>query len=114
MSEPTSNPPDAGDDAPDSARMRALLRGALAEPERVEPPELLGGVQRKIRQRSGGKFYGDAWSTSREDPTQTYLLTSLAMLVAVLVMAAALYSLAGESITVDNEPGPVQVLPPRR
>jgi len=41
---------------------------------------LLGGVQKKLRTRSKGKFYGDGWSTARS-PRSTYLVTSLLMLV---------------------------------
>jgi anti-sigma factor RsiW len=26
------------------------------------PPDLLAGVQRRLQKRSGGRFYGDAWS----------------------------------------------------
>ena len=45
-------------------------------------PELLQGVQRRIRTRSRGKFYGDGWSTAKS-PRSTYLVTSLLMLVLI-------------------------------
>ncbi|MDB4930350.1 MAG: hypothetical protein JWM10_2834 [Myxococcaceae bacterium] len=28
----------------------------------ADAPDLLGGVQRRLQKRSGGKFYGDGWS----------------------------------------------------
>jgi hypothetical protein len=47
----------------------ALLKRSLAKTEDLlgEPKadaELLASVQRKLRKRSKGKFYGDGWSTS--------------------------------------------------
>ena len=42
----------------------ALVKRAL-EPPRAprDAPDLLGGVQRRIRKRSRGKFFADGWST---------------------------------------------------
>ena len=67
--------------------MGALLKRSLAQPEDivVEPAkeaELLRGVQRKLRKRSKGKFYGDGWSTAKA-PRQTYLITSVVMLLLI-------------------------------
>lgn len=64
----------------DEVDMRDLLRSALAPPKGSVAPELLRGVQRKIRVRSRGRFYGDGWSTARS-PRSTYLVTSLLMLL---------------------------------
>lgn len=45
-------------------------------------------MQRKIRQRSKGKFYGDGWSTS--DSKVNYLIVALVMLVLIGVVYFAL------------------------
>jgi hypothetical protein len=47
-----------------SAAMRALLKRSMEEPPKPQEGEILLGVQRKIRKRSRGKFYGDGWSTA--------------------------------------------------
>ena len=66
----------------DEVDVRELLRSALAPPKGAVVPELLQGVQRRIRTRSRGKFYGDGWSTAKS-PRSTYLVTSLLMLVLI-------------------------------
>jgi hypothetical protein len=62
--------------------MRDVLRRALRPPPGAVAPELLEGVQKKLRTRSRGKFYGDGWSTARS-PRSTYLVTSVLMLVLI-------------------------------
>lgn len=64
----------------DEADLRDLLRSALAPPSGAVAPSILPGVQRKLRRRSRGKFYGDGWSTARA-PRSTYLVTSIVMLL---------------------------------
>lgn len=66
----------------DEVDMRDLLRSALAPPPGSVAPELLRGVQSRLRRRSRGKFYGDGWSTARA-PRSTYLFTSLLMLLLI-------------------------------
>jgi hypothetical protein len=66
----------------DEVDVRELLRSALAPPKGAVAPALLQGVQRRIRTRSRGKFYGDGWSTAKS-PRSTYLVTSLLMLVLI-------------------------------
>ena len=66
----------------DEADVRDLLKSALAPPPGAVAPDLLRGVQRRLRRRSRGKFYGDGWSTARA-PRSTYLFTSLLMLVLI-------------------------------
>ncbi len=73
--------------------VRAMLRGALGEPEAM--PDLMQGVQQKLRLRSGGKFYGDGWSTARHPPVNTYLITSLLMLFVLGVIYALIAPLSG-------------------
>lgn len=64
----------------DEVEVRELLRRALRPPAGSVAPSLLSGVQKKLRTRSKGKFYGDGWSTARS-PRSTYLVTSALMLV---------------------------------
>ena len=47
--------------------MRDLLRGALDLKKEEPPPDsaFLRGVQKRLRDRSGGKFYADGWSTAK-------------------------------------------------
>jgi hypothetical protein len=93
--------------------MRSLLRGALSADEPA-PTKVLRGVQKKIRQRSRGKFYAEGWSTARHPPVYTYLLTAALMLVVLFVMYAVLVPTAGEPLPVTNDPAPVQLVPPAR
>jgi len=80
---------DEGEQILDEVDVRELLRSALAPQRTGPPPELLRGVQKRIRQRSRGKFYGDGWSTTRS-PRSTYMVTSLLML---LLMALVFFVL---------------------
>ena len=90
-------PRDTTDDL-EAGSIRALLRKSSGmEPE---APDLVAGFQRKLRKRSGGKFYADGWSTSKEPPIMTYLITSLLMLAMVFVAYAVMRPLSGESISV--------------
>jgi hypothetical protein len=72
----------------DEDEVRSLLRQAMRV-DRRKPVSVLPGVQRKIRQRSRGKFYADGWSTGRS-PSSTYIVTSLVMLVVLAVIYLAL------------------------
>jgi hypothetical protein len=92
--------------------LRDLLRSALQEPR--SSPDVLSGVQRKLRQRSRGKFYRDEWSTARHAPEHTYLITSLLMLAIVLVAYAVLHPLSGEARLAPMTPEPVNIVPPAR
>jgi hypothetical protein len=69
----------------DEVDMRDLLRSALAPPPGAVAPNLLRGVQRRLRKRSRGKFYGDGWSTAHS-PRSTYMVTSLLMLVLIALV----------------------------
>lgn len=102
-------------DADESDKMRDLLRGAMRKDGDEPPPEsqFLRGVQKRLRDRSGGKFYADEWSTARR-PTYTYLWTSVVMLVIVLLVYAVMTSLSGEAIEIENTPAPVQIVFPKR
>jgi hypothetical protein len=96
---------------PDDARdeLRQLVKGALGtEPASVD---VLAGVQKKLRERSGGKFYADEWSTAKQPPTLTFLVTSALMLVVVIIAYAVLAPLRGHAESVKTEPAPIDVLP---
>ncbi|MDI1450054.1 hypothetical protein [Polyangium sp. 6x1] len=86
------------DEAPlDEVEVRELLRRALRPPPGSVAPSLLGGVQKKLRTRSRGKFYGDGWSTSRS-PRSTYLVTSILMLVLVAFVFLVLVPWGGGAL----------------
>lgn len=91
---------------PDDA-LRSMLRGALRE--EAPPPNVLAGVQKKIRERSRGKFYADGWSTAKHPPFNTYLVTSLLMLAVLVISYALLSPLVGSPEPVRNLPAPVPV-----
>ena len=96
--------PDADSESDDDVEeievpaLSALLKRSLAapEPDPAEPSKedaekeraLLIGVQRKLRQRSKGKFYGDGWSTTHS--RMNYALVAGVMLVVVVAVYLAL------------------------
>ena len=68
--------------------VRALLKRSLArDVENV--PDLLAGVQRRIRARSKGKFYADGWSTTQARMSYALigLLTLLLVVLAYFVLS---------------------------
>src|SRR4051812_1623550 len=113
-----SKPPGDGVEAPatpdteTSEELAAELRSALKGGEAEAPPDVLAGFQKKLRERSGGKFYEDGWSTSRHPPINTYLITSLMMLAVLGIIYALLAPLSGEPVPVENTPQPVQIIGP--
>lgn len=73
----------------DTAQLRALLKRSLSEDVIArDSPDLLGGVQRRIRRRSRGKFFADGWSTTQA--RASYVLLAL---VTLLLVALAYYAL---------------------
>jgi hypothetical protein len=102
-------PPDETENEELGAELRSALKGGSNE---EAAPDVLGGFQRKLRERSRGKFYADGWSTSRHAPINTYLITSLMMLAVLGVIYALLAPLSGEPLPVENTPQPVQVISP--
>jgi hypothetical protein len=70
--------------------VRALVQRTLTTPPRDTPTNartsdaLVEAVQKTLRERSGGKFYGDGWSTTPK--TRAYLFVALAMLVTVTLV----------------------------
>jgi hypothetical protein len=87
--EQAHNPPHEERSSEEQDAMRALLKRSLgADAPEAETPDVLRGVQRKIRQRSKGKFFGDGWSTAQT--RVSYVLVAAAMLVLVAVVYFAL------------------------
>jgi hypothetical protein len=81
----------------DELDMRDLLRSALAPPPGAVAPSILPGVQRKLRRRSRGKFYGDGWSTAKA-PRSTYLVTSIVMLLLIAFVFLVLIPWGGGAL----------------
>jgi hypothetical protein len=76
----------------DDPALSALLKKSLSADVEKAPPidekKLLQGVQRKLRKRSKGKFYGDGWSTSQSK--LNYALVAAVMLVTIVAVYLAL------------------------
>jgi hypothetical protein len=81
----------------DEVDLRELMRSVMDRPPAGAPPNILGGVQRKLRTRSRGKFYGDGWSTART-PRSTYLVTSLFMLALIAFVFLVLIPWGGGAL----------------
>lgn len=107
MSEDSGNEPV---NLEEDERLRSMLRGALRVSE--EPPDLLAGFQKKVRERSDGKFYADGWSTARHPPVNTYLVTGLMIWGALAVIYALLSPLSGNAEKVRNQAAPINVVAP--
>jgi hypothetical protein len=77
------------DDPLERDPMRELLKRSLAvEALAKESPALVAGVQRRIRQRSRGRFFADGWSTTQA--RASYLLAGLMTLAIAIVAYLAL------------------------
>jgi len=76
-------------DARDEALVRDLLKRTMS-PEAIhrDAPDLLHGVQRRIRKRSRGKFFGDGWSTGQQ--RIGYVLVAMLTLLLVAIAYVAL------------------------
>ncbi len=68
----------------DAVDVKDLLRKALAPPTDGKEPNISERVQRRIRERSEGRFFATRWSTSSA-PAATFLVTSLLMLLVALL-----------------------------
>jgi hypothetical protein len=102
-------PAPAEDDDAEVESIRQLLRGASSQ---ARPPavDVLRGVQSKIRERSRGKYFDDGWSTTRQPPISTFLVTSLVMLAIGVFVYLVLTPLRGDAVRVAPPP-PVNVVP---
>jgi hypothetical protein len=83
-----SDQPEPTDDEREARAMRDLLKRSLAA-DAENAPDLLVGVQRRIRSRSRGKFFADGWST-----TQTRASYTLVALITLLLVVVAYYLLS--------------------
>ncbi|HLK35829.1 MAG TPA: hypothetical protein VKU41_03680 [Polyangiaceae bacterium] len=72
-----------------SSAVRDLVRRSLStDTLGRDTPDLLSGVQRRIRKRSRGKFFADGWSTSQA--RTSYVLVGV---MTLLLVALAYYTL---------------------
>jgi hypothetical protein len=79
-----TEPEETREDEREDEAMRGLLKRALAEDVVAkDAPDLLQGVQRRIRKRSRGKFFADGWSTGQA--RIGYVLVALVTLVLVAI-----------------------------
>ncbi|MFO0664903.1 MAG: hypothetical protein U0174_13185 [Polyangiaceae bacterium] len=85
---PVDEPPPPDDELEDSQAMRALLKRAMPKAEDVPDDYILKGVQKKLRVRSKGKFFGDGWSTTQT--RMSYGLVALTMLIILCLMFFAI------------------------
>jgi hypothetical protein len=84
-----SDTPERDEDDRSSEAMRDLLKRSLStDALSKDAPDLLPGVQRRIRKRSRGKFFGDGWSTTQA--RTSYVLVGL---VTLLLVALAYFAL---------------------
>jgi hypothetical protein len=77
-----SDQPEPTDDEREAGAVRELLKRSLAADEQ-NAPDLLVGVQRRIRNRSRGKFFADGWSTTQA--RASYALVALLTLLLVVL-----------------------------
>jgi hypothetical protein len=96
-SEPDGPPSHLEDYDLDEVDVRDLLRAALRPPEE-DDEKLRRRVQAQIREGSRGRFYADGWSTAKA-PKETFLITSLLMLVVVVLTWALLGPIGFEIVT---------------
>ncbi len=89
-----TEPEDLGPEPSDEDPMRALLKRSLDGAGGNDPPDLLVAVQKKIRRRSRGKFYGDGWST-----TQTKISYALIAVVMLVLVGLAYFALGPTGIS---------------
>jgi hypothetical protein len=84
-----TDPHQPDDDEKGSQVVRDLVKRSLSsESIAHDPPDLVLGVQRRIRKRSRGKFFADGWSTTQA--RTSYVLVAV---VTILLVALAYYAL---------------------
>jgi hypothetical protein len=77
-------------DSDEDLAVRSLVKRALAvDPSDGPLPNLLPGVQRRIRHRSRGRFFADGWSTThaRASYALVGIITILLVFLAYFAMA---------------------------
>ena len=84
-----TDPHEPDDDEKGSQAVRDLVKRSLSTRSLTEhPPDLVMGVQRRLRKRSRGKFFADGWST-----TQARTSHVLVAFATILLVALAYYAL---------------------
>jgi hypothetical protein len=84
-----TEPHETKEEERDDEAVRSLLKRAMAsDVVAKDTPDLLRGVQRRIRRRSRGKFFADGWSTGQV--RIGYVLVALVTLVLVALAYFAL------------------------
>ena len=78
---------------------------AAAAPD-APAPDLLGGVQKRLPKRSGGKFYSDAWS-------RVAGLLPLELLATLVLIALVVAYAAMTMVSARPAPAPTPVTAPR-
>jgi hypothetical protein len=74
-------------DSKDADAIRALLKRSIAKQEPEGPPDIVRKVQRRIRQRSKGKFFSDGWSTTQSRVSYALVAVMMLLLIAVVYFA---------------------------
>jgi hypothetical protein len=94
---PPSSSTESEEELLEESELSALDTGSLSELLRVAtsdvpPPQkdVLRGVQKRLRERSKGKFYNDGWATREDNPRTTYMLTAAIMLILLVIAYWAL------------------------
>lgn len=104
--EPNSVP---ASERPSSEELPSWMKSALGgnEDARVD---VLRGVQDRLHERSGGKFYRDGWSTTRHAPFATYFITALLMAATIVLIYAIITPVIPDPLPT---PRPVQIIAPQ-
>ena len=84
------------------------LVGRMAEAEDVRPPDLLHGVQERLRKRSRGRYYRDRFSKRAGPGWMLPLLSS----IAVLVLLALAWYVMESTVVLEAPPTPESVETP--
>jgi len=83
-----TDPHQPDDDEKGSQAVRDLLKRSLStESIAAEAPNLLRGVQRRLRRRSRGKFFADGWSTAQSRASYVLVAAVTLLLVALAYFA---------------------------
>jgi hypothetical protein len=107
---PVSDTAPGSDERPSSEQpLASWMKDALGTEEEGARVDVLRGVQDRLRERSGGKFYRDGWSTTRHAPFATYFITALLMLATVVLIYAIITPVIPDPVPQTK---PVQVISP--
>lgn len=94
---------------PPDDELSQWMQRAFKQSDITPAVDVLGGVQQRLRERSGGKFYKDGWSTTRHAPFATYFITAILMGAAVVLIYAIVTPIIPDPVPATR---PVNVIPP--